>query len=101
MELLICLHAPEINIHKPTGALSWYTIRPSAGAAIAVLWAEDIRGINTPLVVDVTSRAELAAGVVVPMPTWACTNGVAARNKTVRIVSLLFIVYICVLKNTK
>ena len=38
---------------------------------MASRWAWVKRGTNNPFVVDVISKAAEAAGVVVPIPTWA------------------------------
>jgi hypothetical protein len=48
-----------------------YTIKPAAGVAIAFLCVAVIRGGSKPLVVEVTSNAADACGVIVPIPTWA------------------------------
>jgi hypothetical protein len=49
-----------------------YTIKPAAGVLITFLCASVIRGGKSPLVVEVTSNAADACGVVVPIPT--CAN---------------------------
>src|SRR4051812_36346490 len=42
-----------------------------------------MRGINSPRVVEVTSSAALAFGVIVPMPTWAVSEWQIASNTRV------------------
>lgn len=51
------------------------------------------RGIKTPLSVDETSNCEEAAGLVVPIPTWAntfCANKTAKTAKKALIKVVMF-----------
>ncbi len=51
----------------------------------------DTLGINTPLLVAVTSRMALAFGVGVPMPTWAWAfEKVSSTDKTAAMGKRLF-----------
>jgi hypothetical protein len=67
------------------------TTNPAAGEAMASRSTVVIRGIKSPLLVDVTSKIAEAFGVSVPIPTCACNDIEHKTNKKGKINFFIFL----------
>jgi hypothetical protein len=85
-------HDVPLKMYSPAIPSVWYTISPVAGLAIAVRCAAVTRGGKNPLSVADNSRAAVAAGDDVPIPTWLRARvGIAAISSIIEYLMCAFL----------